>query len=193
MTDILKPGAGIIFMKVGIHAQEPLEEIIARKAKEIDDAGFALWGYGGNTCHPQTMVQPFAASYELRGQKILLCMHEMNSKHRADPVRADELSGDGVTWEKIPDRVNVLGSRYALVIKNLRREEFNLPLNQARVALGKSEGMNGGKYLRGRVDKGCFEMGGEVNGPIAPGEASVKIGLVAELRTPYAVYVRNRG
>jgi hypothetical protein len=36
-------------MKVGTHAQESLEDIIARKSKEIDDAGYAMWGYGGKT------------------------------------------------------------------------------------------------------------------------------------------------
>jgi hypothetical protein len=60
MADLLKPGQGFLYMKVGTHAQESLEDIIKRKAKEIRDAGFALGGYGGNTCHPQTMVQPFA-------------------------------------------------------------------------------------------------------------------------------------
>ena len=35
MTEIIHPGAGLIFMKVGTHAQESLEEIIDRKRKEI--------------------------------------------------------------------------------------------------------------------------------------------------------------
>ena len=54
-----RPGDGILFMKVGVHARESLEDIIERKDKEIRDAGYALWGYGGSTCHPSTMVQPF--------------------------------------------------------------------------------------------------------------------------------------
>ena len=60
MTDIVQPGTGLIFMKVGTHANELLSDILKRKRQEIEDAGFALWGYGGNTCHPLTMVQPFA-------------------------------------------------------------------------------------------------------------------------------------
>src|ERR1044071_8542758 len=116
MSLIIKPGAGILLMKVGTHAQEPLEDIIARKTKEIADAGYALWGYGGNTCHPLTMVQPFARTYEQRGQAIYLCMQEMESKHFAEQVRADQYSVDGINWKDIPRPINVLGSRYALAI-----------------------------------------------------------------------------
>ena len=47
MTGIVHPGAGVVFMKVGTHAREPLSEIIARKRQEIDDAGYALGGTAG--------------------------------------------------------------------------------------------------------------------------------------------------
>ena len=77
MSDILKPGRGLLYMKVGTHAQESLEQIIERKTREIEQAGFAFWGYGGGTCHPQTMVQPFAKDYERRGSLIYLCMASM--------------------------------------------------------------------------------------------------------------------
>jgi hypothetical protein len=183
------PGQAVIYMKVGTHAQESLEEIIVRKTKEIEDAGFAFWGYGGNTCHPQTMVQPFARDYERRGGKIYLCMEPMNSMHFAEPVRADEFSIDGITWQKIPAGVNVLGSRYALVLKSLRRDNFDLTLANTRVALGNSMGANGSRYIRGRVDKACLEL--IVNN--SPGETleSKRIELIGELADPYAVYLRN--
>ena len=57
---------------------------------EIEEAGYAMWGYGGNTCHPVTMVRPFATQYERNGGTIYLCMHPMISKHFAEPVRASE-------------------------------------------------------------------------------------------------------
>ena len=91
MNDIIRPGSGILFMKVGTHAQESLDDIITRKTKEIEETGYALWGYGGNTCHPQTMVQPFAKAFEKMGQIIYLCMQPMNSTHFAEPVRADQI------------------------------------------------------------------------------------------------------
>src|SRR5260370_25735378 len=115
MPQIIEPGAGLLYMKVGTHAKESLADIIKRKRKEIDDAGHAFWGYGGSTCHPTTMVQPFVKAYEERGGAIYLCMEPMNSNHFADPVRAEEFSVDGFRWEEIPPAINAKASRYALV------------------------------------------------------------------------------
>ena len=84
----LNSGTGVLFMKVGTHASESLDDIIARKTLEIEKAGFAMWGYGGNTCHPTTMVRPFAAEFENKGGTLYLCMQPILSKHFAPPVRA---------------------------------------------------------------------------------------------------------
>jgi hypothetical protein len=189
MTEIIRPGAGIVFMKVGTHAQEPLEDIIARKRKEIEDAGFALWGSGGNTCHPITRVQPFARDYVRRGSVIYLCMQPMKSKHAALPERAKEFSADGIHWETIPQQINVLGSRYALAIKDLHAEQFELPLERTRVAIGTSMGRPGSKYVSGRVDKACLEVA-EDEMPKGAAHVPVDIGLVAELVEPYAVLLQ---
>jgi len=195
MATILKPGAGVLYMKVGTHGQETLEQIIARKTKEIEEAGVAFWGYGGNTCHPQTMVQPFAKSFEESGEAVYLCMQRMDSKHFAFPVRAEEFSVDGISWDIIPPAINVRGSRYALVIKNLRQEEFDLALDRTRVALGNSMGAVGSKYIRGRVDKACLEVIAEPppksDSTAEDSPDKIRLDLVAELAVPYAVYVRN--
>ena len=188
MSEIIKPGQALLYMKVGTHAQESLSDIIARKTKEIEDTGSAFWGYGGNTCHPQTMVQPFAKGHERRGDVIYLCMQEMDSKHFAEQIRADEYSVDGRNWQPIPKKINVLGSRFALVVKSLRKEKFDLPLARTRVAIGNSMGAIGSRYVAGRVDKACLEIV-----ETATEEAKdVPIRLVAELIDPYAVYLRNR-
>jgi hypothetical protein len=187
MTDILQPGAGLIFMKVGTHAGEGLSEILKRKRREIEDAGFALWGYGGNTCHPLTMVQPFAHDIEQGGGVIHLVMQPMESRHFAVPERAEEFSPDALNWDPIPQAISVRGSRYALSIKDLREEEFELPLARTRVAIGNQLGRRGDLYVQGRVDKACLEVVGE---PVADEREPVEIGLVAELVTPYAVFVR---
>ena len=83
-----------------------------------------------------------------------------------------------------------MGSRYALPIKNLRREDFYLSLASTKVAIGNSLGRVGSQYVAGRVDKACLEATAD---PIAePGEESTAhIGLVAEMVSPYAVFVRN--
>jgi hypothetical protein len=191
VSDIVRPGDGIIFMKVGTHAQESLEHIIERKRKEIADAGFALWGYGGSTCHPASMVQPFAKSFEKKGRAIYLCMEEMDSRHFAAQLRAEQSSPDGLEWTDIPNTVNVLGSRFALVIRDLKSESIDLPLAETRVAVGSKQGRPGNLYISGRVDKACLEVMGDPR--VARDAAETKhISLVAQLAAPYAVFLRNR-
>lgn len=190
MPDLLEPGAGFVYMKVGTHASEPLADIYARKRREIDEAGYGLWGYGGNTCHPLSMLQPFAREYVARDGVIYLCMQEMNSRHFAEQVRASQMTADGLHWEKIPDPVNVLGSRFALRIVELRQESFELPLTGTRVAFGNSRGRRGDMYISGHVDKGCLELVEEApSAPVADPKI-VQIGLVARLAEPYAVIVK---
>src|SRR5690606_30828670 len=106
MNDIVNPGSGLLFMKIGTHAKESLEDIIARKSAEIRDTGYGMWGYGGNTCHPRSMVQPFARMFVERGRTISLCMEAMESNHFGEGV-ADEFSADGVNWQKIPQTIEV--------------------------------------------------------------------------------------
>jgi hypothetical protein len=185
VTDLFEPGDAILYMKIGVHAGEPLSEIIKRKQQEIRDAGFAMWGYGGNTCHPRTMVQPFAGAHDRPDAPIRLVMQKMQSNHFADPVRAEEYSIDGETWQLVPDKINVKGSRFALCIKNLVEVETTLALGETKVALGNSAGRLGDAYVKGRVDKACLE----VVGPVAEG-AHVPINVVADLVKPYAVILR---
>lgn len=192
MNEILRPGTGLLFMKVGTHAQENLADIIARKRKEIDEVGCTFWGYGGNTCHPTTMVQPFARTYAERSKPIHLVMEAMESKHFAEPLCAAESSTDGLKWEVIPEAIEVRGSRYALVIRDLQLTDFTLPLNQTIVPVGPSSGRLGSRYVNGRVDKACLEL---LENPELTNEDTQKIerpiNLIAELVKPYAVFLRN--
>ena len=192
MSDLLHPGAGLLFMKVGTHAQEGLKEIIARKRKEIEKVGHTLWGYGGNTCHPSTMVQPFARSYAERHEPIHLVMEEMDSNHFAEPLCAAETSPDGLNWSSIPEEIEVRGSRYALVIRDLQHANFKLPLQQTVVPVGPSSGRVGSRYVSGRIDKACLTMTAQPelsNADTAKFERPIH--LVAELVQPYAVFLRN--
>ncbi len=192
MSDIIHPGAGVLYMKVGTHANETLESIIERKRKEIENVGFGMWGYGGNACHPRTMVQPFARMYEERNETIHLCMEEMDSRHFAEQIRADEYSADGKNWIDVPEGINPLGSRYALLIRNLKLVDLELSLAQTRVAVGPSQGRIGSEYIRGQSDKACFEVSELAQNVEIPGDSVKRIKLVAELHEPYAVFLRNR-
>ena len=146
----------------------------------------------GNTCHPRSMVQPFAEMFEERGQPIHLVMHAMKSNHFAEPLRADQFSADSINWEDIPNTIHVRGSRYALVIKSLRHQEFTLTLNQTKIPIGPSTGRVGSRYLRGHVDKACLEVLEHPEKVNEEDATEVQINLVAELAEPYAVFLRHK-
>ena len=186
---MLDPGDAILYMKIGTHAQEDLADIIERKRKEIEHTGLAMWGYGGNTCHPTSMVQPFAKAHVSAGRRIILAMEPMDSKHFAEQVRAEYFSSDGIDWSEVPEDINVLGSRYALCVRSLEQTEDQIDLGMTRVALGNSKGKRGSKYVRGRVDKACLEITNDID---SPEDHLIKpIGFVAELVAPFAVFLKN--
>lgn len=189
MSYVPKAGMGLIFMKVGTHAKETLEDILVRKQKELADAGVSFWGYGGGTCHPTTKVQPFVSRLAEQGQQVYLCMQQMTSNHFADPVRAEEYSDDGISWKAVPKPINVLGSRFALVVKSLDVTDFDLSLAHTRVGIGLQQGRIGLDYVRGHVDKACLVLTDEA-GASAEGDKVLKISLAAQLAHPYAVLLR---
>ncbi|MFA7587864.1 MAG: hypothetical protein WCY11_17000, partial [Novosphingobium sp.] len=85
---------------------------------------------------------------------------------------------------------NVLGSRFALVIKDLREHDDELDLSATRVAVGRNEGRLGSRYVQGQADKACLEIIQPELVNIEP--KKVKIDLVAELASPYAVFLSER-
>jgi hypothetical protein len=190
VSTILKPGAGLLFMKVGMHAQESLNDIVERKLLEIQRNGIATWGYGGSSCHPRTMVQPFAKRHAAENRPIHLVMESMKSKHDHPPVRATHWSTDKKKWEEIPEGIDALGSKFALIIGGLHVESFELPLDQTRVALGPKEGRQGSLYIKGQCDKACLEFAPDAPAPNVDRKQVKSIGLVAKLVAPYAVFLR---
>lgn len=183
----LKQGDPFLYMKVGVHASESLKDIIQRKRAEIAAAGVSFWGYGGNSCHPFTAVQPFVKQVSKSG-KVMLLMEEITSHHYA-VGEAKEFSADGgITYQRVPKGVNVLGSRFALVLKSLDDLDLEVPLSKTSVGIGRMVGTSGDQYIRGRVDKACL-----VYDPAAhpgPADRVVKLSLAAQLAAPYAVVLR---
>jgi hypothetical protein len=173
-------------MKVGLHAQESLAEIITRKRQEIEDVGYSMWGYGGMTCFPTTMVQPFAKEARASGSSLVLYMQRMDSNHRADRVRAETFSVDSVHWQPVPAGINVFGSRFALCINALESIDDAIDLARSHVAIGLSRGKRGDKYISGRVDKACLVGDDTAQGA----EADIHpVHLRATFVEPFAVFV----
>lgn len=177
------PGDHVLFMKVGVHAGETLDDILERKRREIYDVGYAMWGYGGSSCHP-LRVREYA---EEVGGPLKLVMQEINSKHFAPPVRATTYSADGVTWQDVPQGIDVLGSKYALCISSLDEVDTLLDLSATRVGVGQQKGRVGAEYIRGHVDKACLD----VVDPITEGAPAIRVSLAAPIISPYAVFLRD--
>lgn len=182
--NILKPGDPFLYMKVGVHANESLEDILKRKRDELKAAGVSFWGYGGGSCHPFNAVQPFAKEVSNHGMTLRLFMQEIVSRHY-EAEAATEYSVDGTNYQPVPKGVKVLGSKYALVLKSLDMVDFQIPLSHTLVGVGAKRGTSGDQYIRGRLDKACLVY--------TPGELQDKpihMSLVAELAAPYAVKMR---
>jgi hypothetical protein len=177
-----------IFMKVGSHAGETFEEILKRKNKEYEKRGMIFWGYGGNTLHPTKHVQPFAQTYEKSGS-IYLMMQSINSNADPDLMPATEYSKDGIEWEPIPNDIFVTGSRYALILDEIKPGDLTVTLNNYQVAVGNSMGKMANDYLKGHVDKGCF-VRSEVPPDVEKKESIKKVSYLAKLKYPYSVFLR---
>jgi hypothetical protein len=101
---------------------------------------------------------------------------------------AKEFSPDGKNYYPIPKGVNVLGSRYALVVNTLDPIEGALSLSDTVVGIGNKEGLSGDKYIRGHVDKACLVY--SPGSGLPERKTEIALCLSAELAEPYAVVLR---
>jgi hypothetical protein len=149
-----------------------------------------FWGYGGGTMHPIDKVQPFIRSRIDQTGPLKLLMQTIVSKHPDTAAIATEYSTDGIHWERVPEGIEVRGSRYALVLGEIEPGEGGeLDLNAYQVGAGPSTGRTAGDYIRGRVDKGLL-----VPAPASPtpdGGRIVTVDYAAQLKAPYAVLLRS--
>jgi hypothetical protein len=176
-----------IFMRVGNHAGESFASILARKQREVEQAGKIFWGYGGTTLHPVRHVQPFAKLWVQKAGSIQIVMEPIDSHANPDVLPAKEYSIDGIDWQPLPSGIVVTGSRYAVVLDEIKPGQLDLDLGQFEVGVGPSRGRNAAEYIQGRVDKGCFVATSrrkEAMGGLR------KVEFRAHLIEPYAVLLR---
>jgi len=176
-----------IFMKVGDHAGETFDQILERKRKELNSAGKIFWGYGGRSCHPIQQVQPFVQLQLKRHNNIYLLMQSVHSTADPDIEPATEYSKDGINWERIPDGIEVIGSRYALVLGDIEPGDLELSLENFEVGIGPSRGKAASKYIQGRIDKACLVVSENFH---ASDSVQIPISFKAPLLEPYAVLLR---
>lgn len=179
-----------LFMKVGDHAGEKFDAIIARKRLERENAGMIFWGYGGAACHPLTQVQPFLRTLRQQNGVPVLLMQKVASDWEQSQYPAEEYSDDGINWKKIPKGIHVTGSRYALVLGEILPGELTLDVRQFEVGIGPSRGRPAHEYLRGRTDKACLvRSAATVLGSAEPSQVK-RVEFQAPMVEPFAVMLR---
>ena len=188
MSPIIKPNSGLLFMKVGLHAGETFEEIIERKRMEYQREGMIFWGYGGGTCHPTRAVQPFARVSIEEGRDIYIVMEEIDSHHPHTGIIASEYSEDGIVWKPIPNGIEVRGSRYAVILDEIKEGDLDINLSEYQVAVGPSSGRIAREYIAGRVDKACITKIDQPPNDLEPQNKEIK--YLAAIKDPYAVFTR---
>ena len=188
MNNIITPNAGLLFMKVGLHAGETFEQIIERKQREYKETGMIFWGYGGGTCHPTRAIQPFARMKIEEGNNVYIVMEEIDSHNPPTKIVAKEYSEDGIRWRPIPSGIEVRGSRYAVVLDELQEGDLDIDLSEYKVAVGPSMGKVAGVYIAGRVDKACITRIEQRPTNLEP--QIKKIRHTARIKPPYAVFTR---
>lgn len=174
-------------MKVGMHAHETLDQILERKKREFDACGSIFWGYGGTACHPVNQVQPFAKLSVQEQGGISLVMEFIDSKANPAVAPATQFSTDGKNWAPLPKGVSVTGSKYAIVLDEIKPFELVLPADGYGVAIGPSKGKLAVDYLKGRVDKACLTSIGKVGGIK---KFQHELSFIAKMKDPYAVFVK---
>ena len=118
-------------------------------------------------------------------------MEPINSNADPDIVPATEFSEDGILWQPIPKGITVTGSRYALVLDEIKPGELDLPLNCYEVGIGPSSGKAAETYLQGRIDKACLIQSPASRSSLGKEEKIVrKVGYSAEMKEPFAVLLR---
>lgn len=142
-------------MKYGVHSSESVESILNRKNNEIEKCGFMMWGYGGVLCHPVKQLRPFLQKCISKNEKVYLLLSQTKSEHHSLSPPLTTYSYTGQNWLTLPHGVEIRGSKYAVICKNLYPCDFSLNFENYNVAIGPSEGKKLSDYVRGRVDKAC--------------------------------------
>ena len=200
------PKDAFIFMKVGPHGRENLDQIIERKKRELKEEEMTLWSYGKTgPLHPTTQVQPFA---EERVEKLEFDYIEVLMEEIEAPPRYGAVAGTAKSYsvrnnkkgcKDIPEGVCTGAPEHALVLGEINRCDLELDLRDYVVGIGDKKETPASHYLAFRgmkeqtcrkrgADKGCLvKASSRYGGPDAP-KAIVPIKYRARLLCPYSVF-----
>ena len=179
-----------IFMKVGPHGGEPLEDILNRKKSELDCMEWTFWGYGGTVLHPTNQVQRFVEERKIGLGCIEVLMQEVKGDSKSGPplgTARQYATSDKELWKPIPHGIQT-GGKHALVLDGIEECELEIDLRDYEVGVGDKKGTNATKYLKYRTDKGALvKAQSRRNRPKEPNPVPIK--YRARLVCPYAVFL----
>ena len=192
-----------IFMKVGPHGGETLDEILDRKNRELKKAGMIFWSYGEKgPLHPTEQVQRFVKRWVKEVDYIEVLMEPIKARSLFGPAagtaKSYSVKENREEEESIPEGI-LTAPPHALVLGEIRRCDLKLELRDYEVGIGDSERTNATQYLAFRgmkkqtgrmrgADKGCLvKANSSYDGRDAP-KAKVHIRYRACLLPPYAVF-----
>ena len=194
------PPDAFIYMKVGPHGGETLDEILIRKNRELEKAGRIFWSYGGDhggPLHPNNQVQPFAQEWTQKQGSVYVLMEPLNSAGSIyglphGTATKYSVNRDDNEWEAIPEGIQTglsrarTGISRALVLAEIEPVGRELNLGNFEVGIGPRKGKNATEYITGQSDKGCLVAAGSTSD--RPSKL-ISIGYQARLLDPYAVFL----
>lgn len=176
-------------MKFGPYAGYSIEEIIKIKKEEEKKLGKFYIGYSGVFCRPSVVAN--LASYS-KEESIYLMLVETKSDFIPSNIdKFSKYSVDKSKWEELPKDVLLVGNmskdHFAFVAKDLTKVDIDLDLSQYSTLFGNmfpniEQPLS--EYFRFRVDKACG-----VHTLNKSKEKIVKVSYIAELISPYSVYI----
>jgi hypothetical protein len=178
----------IIYLPGGVHANEEINSIVERKIKEINKNGFMFFGYNGTLLHPNSQVVPFGKKNHKNNNKTYVLISAIKKDYQKFVIKAKDYTINRVEWFDIPENINVLGSKYALVCSNIKPCSFDIDLNDYVIARGKHKNERFAEVYSTRLDSVCAHYNPENKKEI--NKKIVHIDYIAELTEPYGVFVR---
>lgn len=175
----------VIVMKIGPFSGFSLEEIIEIKEKEEKHVGKFFLGYSGVFCHPKRVVE-FIELAKRDKSKVFVLFVKTKSNFISKIDRLLEYSIDKNIWNKLDEKVLLVGSKFSIVGKNLKKVDFDINLSDYTSVLGTTEGKTLDNYLMWRCDKSCAIYKPQKS----KSSKLVKVDYMCELTEENIVYVR---
>ncbi len=172
-------------MKIGPFSGFSLEEIFDIKRREEQSIGKFFLGYAGVFCHPKRVAE-FVKIATSQNQKVQVLFIQTRSNFMSPIERLSEYSLDKESWQPLGTEVLLVGAKYSIVGKNLKKTDFDINLADYQSVLGSTPGKALDEYLVWRCDKSCA-----VHMPKKSKKPKVaKISFMCELTDDGVVYVR---